>query len=263
MKNFKNIYILLLVLPLIFMVSCDDSDDIVDVFTNTTTTTDSNVFIETDDTHSNIVSTANYLEPTTVTAGVNNAPDSDITVAFSVNRNGSTAILGQHYTVSDATILSGDTFGSSDITFTASGLFDVSVASASNGSLVVSNKVSFEVGTFEKIVIRIDWEDTNPAFFDYDLYLYEGNQDFTTLIDNTFASTPFEEFEFDSLPLGASSLWIDDWWDDNAGTPVTLSVFTNDGRFTYDVIMDMDKWVLLINTADAGGGLQSYTFTAL
>ena len=246
-----------------FMVGCDDSDDIVDVFTKTTTAAQSNVFIETDDTHADIVTTANYLEATTVTAGVNNAPDSDITVSFSVTRNGSTAILGQHYTVSDATILSGENYGSSEITFTASGVFDVSVASASNGSLVVDNKVSFEVDTYEKITFRIDWEDTNPAFYDYDLYLFEGNQDFTTLIDNTFASTPYEVLELDSLPLGESSLFIDDWWDDNAGTPVTLSVFTNDGRFSFDVVMDMDKWVLLINTADAGGGLQSYTLTAL
>jgi hypothetical protein len=259
MKKFNNIYKLLLVLPLIFMVGCDDSDDIVDVFTNTTTTAQSTVFIETDDTHSNIVTTANYLEAQTVTAGVNNAPDSDITVAFSVTRNGSPATLGQHYTVSDATILSGENFGSSSITFTASGLFDVSVASASNGSLVVNNKVTFEV-EYEKIAIRIDWE---SAFYDYDLYLYEGNQDFTTLIDNTFDVTNFEYFEFDSLPLGESSLWIDDWWGDNASIPVVLSVFTADGLFTFDVVMDMDKWVLLINTTDAGGGLQSYTLTAL
>lgn len=93
--------------------------------------------------------------------------------------------------------------------------------------------------------------------------MYEGNQDFTTLIDNTFGVDNFEIFEFESLPLGESSLFIDDWWDDNAGTPVALSVFTNDGRFTSDIIMDMDKWVLLIKTEDAGGGLQTYTLTAL
>jgi hypothetical protein len=262
MKNLKFVYKLLLIIPLSLMVGCiAGSDDIIDVFTNTTTTPDSSVYIETDDTHDDIVTSIGYLESAIVTAGVNNAPESDLTVSFSVTRNGAPAVAGLHYTLEDATISSGSNYGSSSITFTAGGTFEVMVGSSSDGSLtVVNNKVTFEVEEYVGIGIRIDWAD---AFYDYDLYLYEGNQSFAVLIDNTFGTANFEEFSFGALPLGESSLWIDDWWDDNASIDVLLTVYTNDGGYTFDVVMDMDKWTLLINTTDNGDGTQSYDLTAL
>lgn len=145
MKNLKNIYKLLLLLPLVFTVGCDDSDDMVDIITNTTTAAESTVFIETDDANAEVVTSVDYGASQTITAGVNNAPESDITVSFSVTRNGATAILGTHYTLEDVTISSGTNYGSSAITFYASGTFDVSVNSASSSLKVVGNDVSLKL----------------------------------------------------------------------------------------------------------------------
>lgn len=258
MKNLKYVYKLLFVLPLIFMVSCDNSDDIKDVITKSTTALENTVFIETDDTHE-ASSIALVGTPETITVGVNNSLAGDITVSFNVTRDGGAAVYGVDYVLDDVTILGSEYFGSSDISFFTSGIFEVTIASASGGSLeVVGNKAIFSVPP--AVTFTITWAD---PFYDYDIYLVTGNQDFGgTVIASSLGVTNLETFT--AYPtLGFSSVFLDDWWGDNASIPVTLTVDVDGDVNVYPVIMDMDKWVLLIETTIGEDGFPDYDFTAL
>lgn len=258
MKNFKNIYKLLLLLPLAFVVSCDDSDDIVEVLTNSTTTAESTVFIETDDTHE-VASYAAVGVTQTLSVGVNNATTSDLTVSFSVTKDGGSAVEGTDYDVNDAVVSDTQSFGTGDITFLNVGRYEVVVSSSSNSSLVVvDNKAIFAVAP--AVIVSLDWAD---AFYDYDLYLLAGNQDLDgEVLINTFGVTNHEEFTI-GLPEGESSVFIDDWWGDNASIPVTLTVDFGGDISTFDVIMDMDKFALVIDAGLDENGNPALTFTDL
>jgi hypothetical protein len=258
MKKFKNIYKLLLVLPLIFMVGCDDSDDIVDVFTNTTTTAQSTVFIETDNTHE-VASYASVGVTSTLNVGVNNPALGDLTVSFSVTKDGAAAVEGADYSVNDAVVSDTQSFGTGDITFWNVGRYEVVVSSSSNSSLVVvDNKAIFAVAP--PVTISIEWDD---SWYDYDHYLFVGNQDFDgELLENSFGITSFETFTV-GLPEGESSLFIDDYWNDNASIPVVLTVDFGGDVSTFNIIMDMDKWVLVIDAGIGEDGLPALTLTEL
>lgn len=257
MKNLKYVYKFILVLPLIFMVGCIGTDDFEDVTSNQYTQ-QSTVFIETDDA-SEITRTVpgNVAQP--IEVGVNNAQSGDITVSFNVTKDGSTAEEGVDYMIDDATILAGEFFGGTEVTFMTSGTYVVTVSGASASSLIaVDNKAIFNVPP--AVTVSISWGD---AFYDYDLYLIRGNQDINgEVLANTFDTIAFETFEV-YPPEGFSSVFIDDWWDDNAGTDVIMTVEI-DGEITvYDVVMDMDKFVLLIETSYDEEGNPIYDITAL
>ena len=250
MKNLKSVYKFILVLPLIFMVGCIGTDDYSDVESNQFTQ-QSTVFIETDDA-SQITRTVpgNVAQP--IEVGINNADPSDVTVSFNVTKDGSTAVAGVDYTIADATILAGDYFGSTEVTFMTSGIYVVTVSNASANYLIpVDNKAIFNVPP--AVTVSISWAD---SFYDYDLYLIKGNQDINgEILANTFDVIAFETFEV-YPPEGYSSVFIDDWWNDNAGIDVVMSVEI-DGEITvYDVVMDMDKFVLLIDTSYDEEGTQ-------
>ena len=106
MKNLKYVYKFILVVPLLFMVGCIGTDDYSDVVSNQYSQ-QSTVFIETDDA-SEITRTVpgNVAQP--IEVGVNNAPSSDITVSFSVTKDGGDAVEGVDYMISDATILASE-----------------------------------------------------------------------------------------------------------------------------------------------------------
>jgi len=257
MKNLKYVYKFILVLPLIFMVGCIGTDDYNDLESNQYTQ-QSTVFIETDDA-SEITRTVpgNVAQP--IEVGINNAQSADITVSFNVTKDGETAVEGVDYSLADATILAGDYFGSTDVTFMSAGIYVVTVDDSSAGSLIaVDNKAIFNVPP--AVTVSISWGD---SFYDYDLYLIKGNQDINgEVLANTFDVIAFETFEV-YPPEGFSSVFIDDWWDDNAGTEVIMSVEI-DGEITvYDVIMDMDKFVLLIETTYDEEGNPMYDITPL
>lgn len=258
MKNFKNIYKMLLLLPLAFVVSCDDSDDILQVLTNTTTTIESSVFIETDDTHE-VASFASVGVINTLNIGVNNPASGDLTVSFSVTKDGGTAVEGVDYDINDGVVTDTQSFGAGDITFLEAGKYEVVVSSSSNSALVVvDNKAIFAVAP--AAIISIEWA---SSFYDYDHYLYVGNQDFDgEILANSFGTTAFETFTV-GLPAGETSLFIDDWWGDNASIPVTLTVDLDGDVSTFDVIMDMDKWVLVIDAGLDENGDATLTFTDL
>jgi hypothetical protein len=257
MKNLKYLYKFILVLPLIFMVGCIGTDDFNDLESNQYTQQNT-VFIETDDA-SEIIRTVpgNVAQP--IEVGINNAQSSDITVSFKVTKDGAPAQSGVDYTMADATILAGEYFGSTEITFLAQGKFVVTVGNASDTSLIaVDNKAIFNVPP--AVTVSISWGD---SFYDYDLYLIKGNQDINgEILANTFDTIAFETFDV-YPPEGYSSVFIDDWWDDNAGTDVIMSVEI-DGEITvYDVVMDMDKFVLLIDTSFDEEGNPVYDITPL
>ena len=257
MKNLKYVYKFILVLPLIFMVGCIGTDDYNDLESNQYTQ-QSTVFIETDDA-SEITRTVPGNEAQPIEVGINNAQPGDITVSFKVTKDGESAVAGVDYTITDATIAAGDYFGSTEVTFMSAGIYVVTVNNASNGSLIpVDNKAIFNVPP--AVTVSISWAD---SFYDYDLYLIKGNQDINgEILANTFDVIAFETFEV-YPPEGYSSVFIDDWWDDNAGTDVVMFVEIDGEVTVYDVVMDMDKFVLLIDTSFDEEGNPIYDITPL
>jgi hypothetical protein len=257
MKNLKYVYKLILVIPLVFMVGCIGTDDYDDVESNQFTQ-QSTVFIETDDA-SEITRTVPGNEPQTIEVGINNAQADDLTVSFNVTKDGAAATEGVDYTLPDAVIAGNDLFGSTEVTFLAAGIYVVTVSNSSNGDLVVvDNKAIFNVPP--AVTVSISWAD---AFYDYDLYLIRGNQDIGgEILANTFDTIAFETFSV-YPPEGFSSVFIDDWWDDNAGTDVVMFVEIDGVIDVYDVVMDMDKFVLVIETTYDEDGNPIYDITPL
>jgi hypothetical protein len=261
MKNIKYVYKFLLAIPLVFMVGCVGTDDYNDVLSNQYTQ-QSTVFIETDDA-SEITRGAPWGLPQTIEVGINNPQSGDVTVSFNVTKeDGSAAEEGVDYTVTDAVIASSELYGSGEITFLTEAVFVVTIGSASDGSLIkVDNKAFFSVGPPPPpVTVSISWGD---AFYDYDLYFLKGNQDLDgDLIANTFGSTAFETFELQP-PVGFSSVFIDDFWGDNASIDVVMFVEIDGVIDVYDVVMDMDKFVLVFETYYDETGTIVYDITAL
>lgn len=257
MKNIKYVYKFLLAIPLVFMVGCVGTDDYNDVLSNQYTQ-QSTVFIETDDA-SEITRTVPGNQAQPIEVGINNAQSGDITVSFNVTKDGGAAVEGVDYSVEDATIFASDVTGSSEVTFFAAGIYVITVGNSSDGSLIaVDNKATFNVPP--AVTVSISWGD---SFYDYDLYFYKGNQDLDgDLIANTFGSTAFETFEV-YPPEGFSSVFIDDFWGDNASTDVVMIVEIDGESTAYDVVMDMDKFVLVIETTFDAEGTPVYDITAL
>lgn len=257
MKNIKYVYKFLLAIPLVFMVGCVGTDDYNDVLSNQYTQ-QSTVFIETDDA-SEITRTVPGNQAQPIEVGINNAQSGDITVSFNVTKDGGAAVEGVDYSVEDATIFASEVTGSSEVTFFASGIYVVTVGNSSDGSLIaVDNKAIFNVPP--AVTVSISWGD---SFYDYDLYLIKGNQDINgEVLANTFGTTAFETFEV-YPPEGFSSVFIDDWWDDNASIDVVMFVEIDGESTAYDVVMDMDKFVLVIETTFDAEGNPVYDITAL
>ena len=257
MKNIKYVYKFLLAIPLVFMAGCVGTDDYNDVLSNQYTQ-QSTVFIETDDA-SEITRTVPGNQAQPIEVGINNAQSGDITVSFNVTKDGGAAVEGVDYSVEDATIFASEVTGSSEVTFFASGIYVVTVGNSSDGSLIaVDNKAIFNVPP--AVTVSISWGD---SFYDYDLYLIKGNQDINgEVLANTFGTTAFETFEV-YPPEGFSSVFIDDWWGDNASIDVVMIVEIDGESTAYDVVMDMDKFVLVIETTFDAEGNPVYDITAL
>ncbi|PTM11817.1 MAG: hypothetical protein DA407_00665 [Bacteroidetes bacterium] len=257
MKNLKYVYKFLLVLPLVFMVGCVGTDDYEDVLSNEYTQ-QSTVFIETGDA-SEITRLAPGNAPQTIEVGINNAQGADLTVSFNVTKDGAAASEGVDYSMPDAVISSSEYFGSTEITFFAPGKYEVTVGNASEGSLVVvDNKAIFNVPP--AVTVSISWGD---AFYDYDLYHVSGNQDLNgDVLASTFDVIAFETFDI-YPPVGFSSIYIQDFWGDNAGTEVVMTVEVDGVIDVYDVIMDISKFVLVIETTVDEEGNPVYDITAL
>jgi hypothetical protein len=269
MKNIKYTYKLLLVLPLIFMVSCDNSNEMIDVITQTTTTSENTVFIETDAV-SEVGMLLSDLSPQTITVGVNNATSTDVTVGFAVMKDGGVAVDGVDYVLSDAVIAANDNFGTSDITFLTNGTFEVTISSSSLSDLeIVNNKAIFLVPL--QVTFTLDWDD---SFYDYDIFLFDGMQaGFTDIYTNGIPdglnllglSNGISNSEtFKAIPLeGTNYLYIEDYWNDNASIPVILTIEVGGDVQVFNLTMDMDKFGLSIETTIGEDGFPVHTFTGL
>lgn len=257
MKNIKYVYKFLLVLPLIFMVGCIGTDDYEDVLSDRYTQ-QSTVFIETDDA-SEITRTVPGGVAQPIEVGVNNAQSGDITVSFSVTKDGAAAEAGVDYELADATIFASEVTGSTDITFLSQGIYVVTVSSATEGSLIaVDNKATFNVPP--AVTVSISWGD---SFYDYDLYHVTGDQDLDgDLLSVSNGVIAFETFDI-YPPEGSSSIYIQDYWGDNAGTEVVMIVEIDGNINVYDVIMDVSKFVLVFETTIDENGSPVYDITAL
>jgi hypothetical protein len=259
MKNFNNIYKLLLVLPLIFMVSCDDSDDIVDVFTNTTTTAENTVFIETDDTSAMELTVVGPNEATSIIVGVNNALDTDTTVSFSVSKDGGAAVLGTDYSISDATIFADAMTGTGSITFLTDGKFEVMAASSSNASLVVvQNKAIFLVPSPTPVTVTLTWADAGYDLdIEFDVMTETWNWSGTTLT-GSYGYTNSESMTA-SLINGNFAIWINEWAF-TGDVDYTMEVETVNGTETFTGTVTQDSWVLWFTLDRDIEGAPIFTF---
>jgi hypothetical protein len=262
MKKLKNILKIALVLPLFFsaFISCEKEEDFKDLLNQTTTSQENTVFIETDDTSLKPHETGagpNYEN--TVKVGINNPVNNDVTVTFKVNNTDGTAVEGVDYTIMDATILAGEKIAETTVVFLTEGLYTVSIDTVSDTSLKISpNKLLFRV---RPPFIKATWDD---SYYDYDLYLVTGDQDFNgTVIASSTGITNLEEIFPYPQEAGTTTLFIQDYWGDNASTPVTLEVYDGTTTHTYNVIMDMSKWVLKIETSIDSDGNYTFVFTEL
>ena len=259
MKNFKNIYKLLLVLPLIFMVSCDDSDDIVDVFTNTTTTADSTVFIETDDASEMELTVVGPNEITSIIVGVNNALDTDTTVSFSVSKDGGVAVLDSDYSISDAIILANDTTGTGSITFLTEGKFEVVASSSSNSSLlVVQNKAIFLVPSPTPVTVTLTWAD---AGFDMDIEFDVMTETWAwsgTTLTGSYGFTNTETMSA-SLINGNFAVYINQFFF-TADVDYTMEIETANGTEIFTGTVTEDSWVLWFTLDRDTDGTPIFTF---
>jgi hypothetical protein len=257
MKNLKYVYKCLLVLPLVFMVGCVGTDDYEDVLSNQYTQRNT-VFIETDDA-SEITRSVNGGAPIPLVVGINNAPSSDVTVSFSVTKDGGAAEAGVDYEVADATIFASNVTGSSDITFFASGAYVVTVNSASDGSLIaVDNKAIFTV--IPAVKVSISWANASE---DWDLFHVTGNQDLSgNVIAFSAGVTAFETFET-FPPEGFSSIYIQDWNGNYAGIDIVMFIEIDGEITSYNLVGDSDKFVLVFETSYDTDGNPIYDITAL
>lgn len=257
MKNIKYVYKFLLVLPLVFMAGCIGSDDYEDVLSNQSPQ-QSTVFIETDDA-AQIARGALINSEQTIEVGINNSQTGDLTVSFNVTKDGAAAVEGVDYDLDDSVIESGEYFGSSIVTFYTEGRYEVTVNSA--GTLkVVGNKAIFLVPEPVPVTFTLKWDDN---FYDYDMYLVTGNQDFGgDILEASFGTTTTETFNANPS-IGFSSIYIDDYWNDNASIPCVLTIDVDGDEQVFNITMDMDKWVLLIETTVDSEGNILYDLTEL
>lgn len=259
MKNFNKIYKLLLVLPLIFMVGCDDSDDIVDVFTQTTTTLQNSVFIESDDTSEENLTSLGANVATSITVGVNNVLDTETTVSFSVTKDGAPAVEGTDYTITDATISSDEMTGTGSITFLTDGLFEVVVSSSSNSSLVVvQNKAIFLVYAPTPVTVTLTWAD---AGFDLDIEFDVMTEDWFwsgTTLTGSYGLTNSESMTA-SIIDGNFAIWINEFAF-TADVDYTMEVETVNGTETFTGTVTQDSWVLWFTLDRDSDGNPIFTF---
>lgn len=265
MKNYKNLYKLLLIIPLAFIVSCDSNDDLQDVNTQTVTVKESTVFIETDDATLTTSLVGANVE-NNITVGLNNTLETDYAITFSVTKDGTTAVEGTDYEITNATILASELTGMGSITFLTDGLYEVTIAPTGSTVKVVENKLIFLVPT--PLTFRITWEDD---YYDYDLFLFDGYDegmfdvytngigDFSVFgysggfaADESFTVVP---------PVGYGYVYVEDYWNDNAGIAVEFTITDSEDEIIYSSSfeMDQDKWFISILTELDENNDVSYT----
>lgn len=263
MKKLKFIFKILTLTVALAFVGCDSNDDLSDVLSVTegevgqkvihlsTTNLAPNSNGQTNIPYQfSVVSTENVLTSTTV--------------EFAVTLDGAAAIEGVDYEISQDTLDSGTASLYSLIIFYTAGSYELALSNSNNSSFSISSApLAFKIlgAITDVMTIELSWED---FFYDYDLFLVSGNQTFDGSLYGY--SGGVSNVETINVPLlwGESSLYVYDFYFDNAGTPCQLTVSLNGSTLeTFDVIMDMSKWVFIVDVTPDANDDPVYTFTEL
>lgn len=269
MKKIKYIYKLVLMLPILVFVGCDDNEEYADILTNGTTNTENTVFIETSELTNNVELVGAGIN-VPIIVGVNKASSTDITVGFNVMKNGTVASLGVDYLLNDAIIEVDFLTGESGIEFLTSGSYKIMLNDASDSTLIiVNNELNYFVP--ESATIRLEWEDN---YYDYGLLIFDGMAtlsdvysngipDGLSLIGYSDGIANYEEIVM-VLPIGDSYVYLEDYYNDNADIPVMLTIQQPGLDLkSEETIVEGDKWGFKITTEFDGIDKVTHTITVL
>jgi len=229
MKNIKSIYKLFVLLAVVFMVSCDDSDDMNDVVTSTTTTQENSVFIETDDASAGIFTLTGLNTADQISVAVNAAVTTDLTPGFTVYNyaDNSTAVLGTDYTISVTDIAAGSMSSTAQITFLTDGIYEVVLDGSSDASIDAAGNSRFfstDAGSYRAV---LTWTDATVNLdLDIDLMTETWGWGFVTF-DSSSSSTAVDLSETVELlgitGQGNLALWF--WGNNNTAVDYKVQLF--------------------------------------
>lgn len=273
MKNKKSIYKLFLLLAVVFVVSCDDSDDVNDVVSGIDSGFDvsNDLFFNNDTASADIVTGTNTSNE--LILGALRVLSTDTNVVFDVMyQDGTAAIAGTDYIVNDGMITSGSQDGTGDITFLNLGDYEVSIAGNDGTGLEnTPSKLIFKV--VPVVTFSIVWD---SDFYDYDMFYMDGiDLDMNDVYTNgtspdlnalgySGSITNFESVTILSTDLvGETYLYLEDYYNDNASVDVTLTVAEQGGASTdFPIVMDMDKWAFKVVGTQSDSGV-TFTYEVL
>jgi len=229
MKNIKSIYKLFVLLAVVFMVSCDDSDDMNDVVTSTTTIEGNSVFIETDDASAGIFTLTGLNTADQINVAVNNAVTTDLTPGFTVYNyaDNSMAVLGTDYTISVTDITAGSMSSTTQITFLTDGIYEVVLDGSSDASIDAAGNSRFfstDSGSYRAV---LTWTDAAVNLdMDIDLMTETWGWGFVTF-DSSSSSTAVDLSETVELlnitGQGNLALWF--WGNNNTAVDYKIQLF--------------------------------------
>lgn len=229
MKNIKSIYKLFVLLAVVFMVSCDDSDDMNDVVTSTTTIEGNSVFIETDDASAGIFTLTGLNTADQINVAVNNAVTTDLTPGFTVYNyaDNSMAVLGTDYTISVTDITAGSMSSTTQITFLTDGIYEVVLDGSSDASIDAAGNSRFfstDSGSYRAV---LTWTDVAVNLdMDIDLMTETWGWGFVTF-DSSSSSTAVDLSETVELlnitGQGNLALWF--WGNNNTAVDYKIQLF--------------------------------------
>jgi hypothetical protein len=229
MKNIKSIYKLFVLLAVVFMVSCDDSDDMNDVVTNTTTIEGNSVFIETEDASAGIFTLTGLNTADQINIAINNSVTTALTPGFTVYNyaDNSTAVLGTDYTISVTDIAAGSMSSTAQITFLTDGIYEVVLDGSSDTAVDAAGNSRFfstDPGSYRAI---LTWTDAAVNLdLDLDLMTAAWGWGFVTF-DSSSSSTAIDLSETVEL-LGVTgqgnlALWF--WGNNNTAVDYKIQLF--------------------------------------
>ncbi|WP_055443864.1 hypothetical protein [Lacinutrix himadriensis] len=229
MKNKKSIYKLFLLLAVVFVVSCDDSDDVNDVVSNANTVQGNSVFIETDDVSEGIFTLTGLNAADEINISVNQAIAANLTPGFTVYNyaDSSTAVLGTDYTISVTDIAAGSMNSTAQITFLTDGIYEVVLDTSSDASVDAAGNSRFfstDSGSYRAV---LTWTDaTVDLDMDLDLMTEDWQWGFVTF-DSSSSSTAVDLSETVELlsvaGQGNLALWF--WGNNNTAVDYKIQLF--------------------------------------
>lgn len=259
----KKLYRILYILPIaILMIGCDNSDDINDVLTTTTTATSNTVFIETDDA-AVAYTLVSLTDANTINLAVNTAVTSPLTPGFTVTRvaDGTTAVEGTDYTIAVNAFAEGATTSTADVSFLTDGKYKVTLNSSSDTAVNAAGNSAYFSTDSGSYSATLTWQDdTVDLNLDLDLMTSTWGWAFVTF-DSSDSSTPTDLTENVSLSSVAGEGNLALWFWGNGNTEVDYTIELRDdelgelvGTYTGTFPADTNAWRLWFSIgADANG----------